>query len=81
MKIGHAFFLVVSSLWMVGVSLGKPDSDKPVHVRVAAYNVEFGKNAAPEEIGRMFKSFVVSAFSVYTVRIIVIFFCFDGMFD
>jgi len=57
MKIGHAFFLVVSSLWMVGVSLGKPDSDKPVHVRVAAYNVEFGKNASPEEIGKMFKPY------------------------
>ncbi len=57
MKIGHAFSLVVSSLWMVGVSLGRPDSDKPVHVRVAAYNVEFGKNASPEEIGKMFKSY------------------------
>ena len=81
MKIGHAFFIIVSSLWTVGASLGAPESDKPIHLRVAAYNVEFGKNATPEEIGRMFKSFVVSAFSVYTVRIIVIFFCFDGMFD
>ena len=57
MKIGHAFFLIVSSLWIVGVSLGRPDSDKPVHVRVAAYNVEFGKNASPEEIGKMFKPY------------------------
>ena len=53
MKIGHAFFLVVSSLWMVGVSLGRPDSDKTLHVRVAAYNVEFGENASPEEIGTL----------------------------
>ena len=57
MKIGHAFSLVVSSLWMVGVSLAAPDSDKPVHARVAAYNVEFGKNASPEEIGKMFKPY------------------------
>jgi maltose 6'-phosphate phosphatase len=55
MKIGHAFFLVVSSLWMVGVSLGRPDSDKPVHVRVAAYNVEFGRSTSPEQVGEMFK--------------------------
>ena len=41
----------------MGVSLGRPDSDKPVHVRVAAYNVEFGKNASPEEIGKMFKPY------------------------
>jgi maltose 6'-phosphate phosphatase len=57
MKIGHAFFIIVSSLWMIGDSLGRPDSDKPVHVRVAAYNVEFGKNASPEEIGKMFKPY------------------------
>ena len=57
MKIGHAFFLVVSSLWMVGVSLGAPESDKSIHVRVAAYNVEFGKNATPEQIGEMFKPY------------------------
>ena len=57
MKLGHPFFLVFSSLWMMGVSLGESDSDKPVHVRVAAYNVEFGKNASPEEIGKMFKPY------------------------
>ena len=42
---------------MVGVSLGRLDSDKTLHVRVAAYNVEFGKNASPEEIGKMFKPY------------------------
>ena len=57
MKIGYAFFLVVSSLSMAGVSLGRLDSDKTLHVRVAAYNVEFGKNASPEEIGKMFKPY------------------------
>ena len=57
MKIGHAFFLVVSSLWMTGDSLGRPDSDKPVHARVAAYNVEFGRSTTPEQIGEMFKPY------------------------
>jgi maltose 6'-phosphate phosphatase len=33
------------------------ESDKAIHVRVAAYNVEFGKNASPEEIGEMFKPY------------------------
>ena len=58
MKIGHAFFIIVSSIWTtVGASLGATESDKPNHVRVAAYNVEFGKNASPEEIGKMFKPY------------------------
>ena len=52
-----ALSIIVSFLWMVGASMGAPESDKPIHVRVAAYNVEFGKNATPEEIGRMFKSY------------------------
>ena len=30
------------------------NSKEPISVRVAAYNVEFGKNASPEEIGKMF---------------------------
>ena len=42
---------------MAGVSLGRLDSDKTLHVRVAAYNVELGKNASPEEIGKMFKPY------------------------
>ncbi len=29
--------------------------NKPITVRVASYNVEFGKSATPEEIGEMFK--------------------------
>ena len=32
-------------------------SNKATNVRVAAYNVEFGKNASPEEIGKMFKPY------------------------
>ena len=38
-------------------SLFSANSKELIHVRVAAYNVEFGKNATPEEIGRMFKSY------------------------
>ena len=52
-----ALSIIVSSLWMVEVSMGAPESDKPIHVRVAAYNVEFGKNATPEQIGEMFKPY------------------------
>ena len=52
-----ALSIIVSFLWMVGVSLGAPESDKSIHVRVAAYNVEFGENATPEQIGEMFKPY------------------------
>jgi maltose 6'-phosphate phosphatase len=34
-----------------------PVSDKPIPVRVASYNVEFGKSATPEQIGEMFKPY------------------------
>ena len=57
MKIGNALFIIVSSLWMVEVSLGAPDSDKLVRVRVAAYNVEFGRSTSPEKVGEMFKPY------------------------
>ena len=32
-------------------------AEESVSVRVASYNVEFGKNASPEEIGEMFKPY------------------------
>ena len=38
-------------------SLFSANSNGSISVRVAAYNVEFGKNASPEEIGRMFKPY------------------------
>jgi endonuclease/exonuclease/phosphatase family metal-dependent hydrolase len=38
-------------------SLYAANSKGSIHVRVAAYNVEFGKNASPEEIGKMFKPY------------------------
>ena len=57
MKIVHAFFIIVSSLWMLGFSLGASEFDKTIHVRVAAYNVEFGRSTTPEEVGKMFKPY------------------------
>ena len=38
-------------------SLFSGNSKESISVRVAAYNVEFGKNASPEEIGKMFKPY------------------------
>ena len=38
-------------------SLFSANSKESISVRVAAYNVEFGKNASPEEIGSMFKPY------------------------
>ena len=38
-------------------SLFSANSKELISVRVAAYNVEFGKNASPEEIGGMFKPY------------------------
>lgn len=57
MKVGHAFFIIVSSLWMVGVSLDGIESDQAIHARVAAYNVEFGRSTNPEQVGKMFKPY------------------------
>ena len=34
-------------------------SDKPVAVRVAAYNVEFGRSTTPEQVGEMFKPYAL----------------------
>jgi len=57
MKIGSSVFMLASTLWGMATVMGASESDKLPHVRVAAYNVEFGKNASPEEIGRMFKPY------------------------
>ena len=45
-------FLLICAF--VGPSFGEED---PVTLRVAAYNVEFGKSATPEKIGEMFEPF------------------------
>ena len=37
--------------------LAAADSEKSVTVRVAAYNVEYGKSTTPEQVGKMFKPY------------------------
>ena len=56
--------LISILIGLLVVGCATPDSnvtekatDKPITIRVAAFNVEFGRNAPPEEIGRMFKSY------------------------
>ena len=55
-KITILFAITLSGLLAVS-SLFAANSKGSIHVRVAAYNVEFGKNASPEEIGKMFKPY------------------------
>ena len=57
MKIRLILSIMTFAWCGAGVSLDASESGKEIHVRVAAYNVEFGKNASPEEIGRMFKPY------------------------
>ena len=57
MKIRLILSILIFAWCGMGISLDASASDKAIHVRVAAYNVEFGKNATPEEIGRMFKPY------------------------
>ncbi|MGY8750178.1 MAG: endonuclease/exonuclease/phosphatase family protein [Pirellulales bacterium] len=49
--------LVVTCLCGATLCLAAPTPDKPVAVRVASYNVEFGKSTTPEQIGEMFKPY------------------------
>ena len=57
MKIRLSLSILIFAWCGMGISLNASESGKAIHVRVAAYNVEFGKNASPEEIGRMFKPY------------------------
>ena len=49
-------------------SLFSANSNGSISVRVAAYNVEFGKNASPEEIGKMFKPYNLDIIGFNEVR-------------
>jgi len=49
--------IVVAYLCGATLCLADPVPDKPITVRVASYNVEFGKSATPEQIGEMFKPY------------------------
>lgn len=48
---------VVTCLCGPTVCLAAPGPDKPITVRVASYNVEFGKSTTPEQVGEMFKPY------------------------
>ena len=57
MKIRLILSILIFAWCGAGIGIDASESEKEIHVRVAAYNVEFGKNASPEEIGRMFKPY------------------------
>jgi endonuclease/exonuclease/phosphatase family metal-dependent hydrolase len=57
MRIGTALSIVASTLWGMGTGMGASESNKDINVRVAAYNVEFGRSTTPEQVGKMFKPY------------------------
>ena len=57
MKIRCILSILIFAWCGTELRIDASESDKSIHVRVAAYNVEFGKNATPEEIGKMFKPY------------------------
>ena len=57
MKTQLLSFLLVLASCAGRVVHATPAPDQSVKVRVAAYNVEFGSNATPEQIGNMFKPY------------------------
>ena len=57
MKIRCILSILIFAWCGTELRIDASESDKSIHVRVAAYNVEFGKNASPEEIGKMFKPY------------------------
>jgi len=57
MRIGTALSIVASTLWSMGTGIGASEPDGSIPVRVAAYNVEFGRSTSPEQVGEMFKPY------------------------
>jgi maltose 6'-phosphate phosphatase len=57
MKANKILPLVVAYLCGATLCLAAPVPDKPIAVRVASYNVEFGRSTTPEQIGEMFKPY------------------------
>ena len=57
MKAIKLFSLVVTYICGATLCFAASEPDKPITVRVASYNVEFGKSATPEQVGEMFKSY------------------------
>ena len=52
-------FVFLSAVWLCGATRLSATSapDTPVTVRVATYNVEYGKSTTPEQVGEMFKPY------------------------
>lgn len=57
MRVTKLLSLVVACLCGATSGLAAPAPDTSVVVRVAAYNVEFGKSTTPEQVGEMFKRY------------------------
>ena len=57
MRIGTALSIVASTLWGMGTGMGASESNKDINVRVAAFNVEFGRSTTSEQVGKMFKPY------------------------
>ena len=57
MRIGTALSIVASTLWGMGTGMGASESNKDINMRVAAFNVEFGRSTTAEEVGKMFKPY------------------------
>jgi len=57
MKVLQLVTLFIASLGAVTPCLIATESEKPVLVRVAAYNVEYGRSTTPEQVGKMFKPY------------------------
>jgi hypothetical protein len=57
MKVLQVVTFFIASLCADSTCLVAAGSEKPVIVRVAAYNVEFGRSTTPEQVGKMFKPY------------------------
>jgi maltose 6'-phosphate phosphatase len=57
MKIRGTLTILILILWGMEIRMVASESNKDVDVRVAAYNVEFGRNTTPEQVGNMFEPY------------------------
>ena len=57
MRVITLLSLVVTCLCGATFCLAAPLPDKPIIVRVAAYNVEFSRSTTPKQVGEMFKPY------------------------
>jgi endonuclease/exonuclease/phosphatase family metal-dependent hydrolase len=57
MKVLQLVTFFIASFCTDRTCLVATESEKPVIVRVAAYNVEFGRSTSPEQVGKMFKPY------------------------